>query len=374
MFPTDPAGRPVENATDVRPTSPLPDVSHSHALSRRAAIVLLAAATLLTACTDDTRNPVAPVAPPTPTSRAGTSLTCAVHVKAGSLSCVTNTATPPAGSMAIQVIGGQDSYVRLTSASTAWDAGTEILSSSVTVQNLVQSALGTPDGSTVTGVMVFMQSGPTVTSGSGSVSLLADGTATFLATGQPYIMYNQKLEPYELSQPRTWMFSVPATVSTFTFQVYVAADVVDPSAPMLDAVWSGASTTDSLWTDTLNWYGGRFPSDTAIVAIPSDSLLASHVQPKLGANVLLRGLRVGYGSSLNLAGFSLTATQHVDAIGAISNGTLNVTGTSALIGGNLPAVAVSGNAGLQRTTTLSGALSVSGSLTANGQTLTISIP
>ena len=113
------------------------------------------------------------------------------------------------------IIGGQDVFVKLSSSGTAYDGGTNIFSSNVNVQNLLKYEMGTADGSTVR-IEIFFSSGPTVTSGSGVVSLAnPDGVGTFTAPNQPYFHYGEILTPFELSQARQWQFNVPSTVNTF---------------------------------------------------------------------------------------------------------------------------------------------------------------
>ena len=54
----------------------------------------------------------------------------------------------------------------------------------------IAQPMGTPDGSTVTGLKVFFHDGPTVTGGTGAVSVSnADGTGTFSGSGQSYFEY-----------------------------------------------------------------------------------------------------------------------------------------------------------------------------------------
>ena len=122
------------------------------------------------------------------------------------------------------VVGGQGTNVELSSTNVSYDGTAGIFQADVTVQNLLAQILGTPDGSAVTGVKVFFYSGPTVVSGSGSVSVAnADGVATFTGTFQPYFLYNQTLETGQRSRVKTWEWSVPSTVVQFTFAVLVDA-------------------------------------------------------------------------------------------------------------------------------------------------------
>jgi hypothetical protein len=322
---------------------------------------------LLTACAD--RSPPLPVAPPPPPVAGAAMLLCTVSVAERRMSCAE---APPAGGVrAAKLLGGQEKYVKLASYGTAYDAGTEILSSNVTVQNLLRQSVGTTDGSTVTGVDVFFAS-LNVTSGTGSVGVVTPDTGTFTASNQPYYHYPEILSPYQISAAKSWLFQVTGSVSTFNFIVYLSVPMVDESAALLDRVWDGDSSAD--WLAGANWQGGAAPDSASTVAIPADSLLASHVQPVLTANTFLTNLRVGYASSLGLAGYTVTAYGNVDAVGTVSGGTVKVAGSSVVIGGNLSAVQVTGSAQLQRSTRTSGAVSVTGSLNVKDQALSISIP
>jgi hypothetical protein len=114
----------------------------------------------------------------------------------------------------------------------------------VTVQNLIQQPMGTTDGTTLdpNGIRVFFQSGPTVTSGSGSISVVPDGYGTFTAASQPYYQYNQVLAQNATSSARGWKFIMPSTVMSFSFVVYVSAPVQYPDGYVtLDGNLPGAS-------------------------------------------------------------------------------------------------------------------------------------
>jgi len=153
-------------------------------------------------------------------------LRCSVTVRAGTVEC----AGVRGGVRGDLLLGGQGVNVRLSSTDATWSAPAEIFSADVRVQNLLDQPLGT-DGSTVSGVRVFFAQQPSVTAGSGTVTVLADSVGTFSAAGQPYFIYPGALEPRAVSQPRTWRFSVPASVQRFEFAVYVAA-----AAPAEDGV------------------------------------------------------------------------------------------------------------------------------------------
>ncbi|HVG44197.1 MAG TPA: hypothetical protein VM890_05680 [Longimicrobium sp.] len=322
---------------------------------------------LLAACVD--RSPTLPVVPADlPVSTVA--LTCTVDVAPARMTCAP--LQPSGSARAAKILGGQDKYVQLASSGTAYDGGTQIFSSNVTVQNLLKQNIGTTDGSTVTGVDVFFAA-LNVTNGTGSVAVSNyDGTGTFTATNQRYFHYAQIISPYEISSSKNWQFQITGVVSNFSFTVYVSAPVVNQNTPNLDKVWDGDTSTD--WVVGSNWQGGVAPDSASTVSIPSDSLLASPNFPVLTANAFLTNLRVGYQSTLSLGGFTLTAYGNVDAVGTVSGGTVKVAGSSVVIGGNLSAMQVTGSAQLQRSTKASGAVSVTGSLSVKDQALSISIP
>jgi len=146
------------------------------------------------------------------------------------------------------IIGGQNTFVKLTSSNVAYDPCTQIFEFDVTVQNLLNEAIGTPDGTLAdtAGVRVFFNQTPTATSGSGTITISnADGTGTFIGANQPYYKYAGALAHNEVSASKHWQFNVPSSVATFEFTVYVAATaqpllvinevLVNPGGTILDA-------------------------------------------------------------------------------------------------------------------------------------------
>jgi len=327
---------------------------------------------LAAACSD--RNPVGPgPVPPEPAATLA-KLACRVDVAQGRMECAPATTTSGAV-QADMIIGGQDLYVKLASSGTSYDGGTEILSSTVTVQNLLQQSMGTPDGTTVEGVQVFFESGPTVTSGTGSVSVAnADGTGTCTSGTQPYFLYDEILSPYQISAGKSWRFNVSPTVVAFTFTLYVNTPLTsEASGVLVGTKWDGSESSE--WTNALNWVGDSIPTAASTVVIPPASQLGVGASmPVLTANASVANLRVGAGSTLGLAGFTLMASGNVDAVGTVSGGALYLTGTGTLLNGNGAAVMVSGSTSLQGSTKTSGAVAVTGALAVKDQALTISIP
>ncbi|HEX6041943.1 lamin tail domain-containing protein [Longimicrobium sp.] len=118
--------------------------------------------------------------------------------------------------------------MQITSVGGSYDSSAEVLTANVTVKNLMQEAIGTPDGTMTApnGIRVFFSTGPTVQTGAGSVSVAnPDGYAFFTAADQPYFTYSEILDKNEVSAAKTWQFDVPTTVGTFTFTLLVQTEV-----------------------------------------------------------------------------------------------------------------------------------------------------
>ena len=334
-----------------------------------AALCLLAAA-----CTD---MPTAPSPAEVP-AVAIPVMTCVAHVRAEQLSCTSP--TPQQTQLAIaanRMLGGQDVYVKLANSRTQYDQASGIFETWVTVQNLLQAALGTSDGSTVDGVRIFFFDGLHVVAGEGNAEVYnADSTAFFTSPEQPYFEYDEILQPYEISDSKRWQFQIDSTVDRFSFTVYVSAPQEDETQPLLGEIWNGATSSD--WAAAANWDGSTVPDSASSAVIPADSLLAdSAAMPVLAANAALTNLRVGYGSTLSLGGFQLTAWGNVEVTGTIGTGTLAMNGSSALLRGTIPTLSIDGNVTLQGTTQVTGTVTVisGGSLTmSNWNPITIINP
>jgi hypothetical protein len=192
------------------------------ARASRAAVFGLAV--LAAACSDQSASPLDPAFPPpvlAPKS-AVAMLHCSADVRAGSLSC----SDAPDGGARRYVGGLQNVDVKLTSTNVAYDPASQIFSADLTVQNLLVQRMGS-DGATVSGVTVFFNSGPVVTSGTGSVEVAnADGQGTFTAGTQPYFLYAGSLPYQAVSAPKRWEWSMPATVVNFSFTLMVSAPLV----------------------------------------------------------------------------------------------------------------------------------------------------
>jgi hypothetical protein len=205
---------------------------------------------MLAACADTSTAPRQPLASSGVTNQlAPLPLLCTAQVHAATVSCVPQ--KTPTGVLAQRtpgskrfdlIIGGQHTYVTLTSSNVAYDGTTSDFSFDVTVTNLIQQPLGTSDGVTAdaNGVRVFLTGDPAVTAGTGSATVAnATGLGVFTGSNQPYFQYAPEIPAgtfaagilgmNETSQPLTWHFTIDPTVVSFTFTAYVSAPVEFPT-------------------------------------------------------------------------------------------------------------------------------------------------
>lgn len=127
------------------------------------------------------------------------------------------------------IIGGQGQNVLLTSSEVETDG--DIFAFSVNVQNLIAQPLGTTNGSTLhpDGVRVFFTAQPVSPQGGIVEVYNADGNGTFTATNQPYFQYDEIIRTGDTTDTKRWTFSFTPEVETFTFTLYVSAEVPFPN-------------------------------------------------------------------------------------------------------------------------------------------------
>lgn len=321
--------------------------------------VVPVALALAAACTD---NPVAPELTPEPESFPA--MECRVNVPAQTMACSYPEEVLAGSAVRFnRTLGGQDKYVKLTNYGNTF--ANDTFQTNVTVQNLLADPLGTNDGSTVTGVMVFFFDDPS----NGVTVANPTGYQFFTSANQAYFLYNQILATYQVSNPLAWRFAVPSGVTTFTFRVYVNAAQQDESGNGLDAMWNGGTSSD--WFLSGNWTPSGVPGASSVVQIPGTGVTN---MPVLTANASAQALRVNPGATLGLGGFNIAVGGTVDADGAISNGSITISGTGAMLSGTIPSLFVTGSTKLQGRTVASGAVSVTGSLTVADSAMSISIP
>ena len=205
------------------------------------------------------------------------------------------------------LVGGQDQFVAIKSTNVNYDSGTGAFTFDVTVRNLIPQPMGTKDTTGLNapdpeGVRVFFSSGPTVTSGTGIVTVTADGVGTFTGMNQPYYQYSTVLQPFTVTSPKTWQLNMPPSVETFDFLLLVSTQVPRPDGyidlqvsqlkPPQDkqttfTVRNALGTVDNSG-DPINWS----VSDTTRATIDANGL----INPLRAGNVTIiaqQGLRIG---------------------------------------------------------------------------------
>ncbi len=194
--------------------------------SIRSAAVLVAGILGLAACSDS-RAPVEPgtLLPPGGPTPNSSPLVCEGRVSEAELVC-TRPESPQGGPSLALVIGEQGTYVQVTSSNVSVVADT--FAFDVTVQNLIQQAMGTLDGTTPhpDGVQVFFHVLPTVTAGSGTIEVAnPTGLGTFTQTNQPYFQYDGILPPDSVTSPLNWRLRFDPEVEAFAFTLFVSTEV-----------------------------------------------------------------------------------------------------------------------------------------------------
>jgi hypothetical protein len=203
-------------------------------LPQAAALAVLSAAAVL-ACSDRT-NPATPGgdaqrAAPSGTPIPLTMLDCSASVANPTVTCKQSApgATGPRGDI---LYGGQDIFVTVSTSSVNYDAGTQKFTFNLRLRNLLRQAIGTSDGVVAdpSGVKVFFHQVPTATSGTGAIAVdNADGVATFTAANQPYYRYVTLIDSYLESADKPWQFSVPSSVTSFAFKLFISSPVQFPT-------------------------------------------------------------------------------------------------------------------------------------------------
>jgi hypothetical protein len=242
---------------------------------------------LVGACTDE-QLPTAPTGKPADIPQPLPQvIACHADVGAGSVAC-TRPQEEPAPGLSLLILGGQGTFVQLTSDNVSYD-GSQVFQADVTVQNLIAQALGTTDGTTLdpAGVRVFFHDGPNVLGGTGTVTVAnADGTGTFTGTNQPYFQYDELLVTGATSAAKTWQWNVESTVTTFDFQVYVWAQVQHPDGWVSvspDAIVIPSGATQQLTTEVLDKVGRDqtaadktyIPTDPSVATVSATGLITA---------------------------------------------------------------------------------------------------
>lgn len=151
-------------------------------------------------------------------------LTCTFSSTSTTVSCAT--ARPPiaAGVSASVIYGSTPTYATFVAFNLVKDLVAQQWSFTAYVQNLLKQSVGTLNGTTVTGLKVFVTDFH-ATAGTGAVSIAnADGTGTFTAPNQPYFNYNQIIGANANSSNKLWKFNVPNTVTAVSMSILISTD------------------------------------------------------------------------------------------------------------------------------------------------------
>ncbi|HET7233958.1 MAG TPA: S8 family serine peptidase [Longimicrobium sp.] len=211
---------------------------------RMAALTLVFSSLLCTAACRD--NPAEALArPPGAGARFVATVVCSVDVKARRSTCELVREAPAAAHGARLTII-RDAQAMVQTGSDAYTAADSTYRLNIRLVNTSGNALGTRDGSTVTGIKAFIPvnimgyagrpPGDTTRPSAflippmPNINALVkarnpDGRMAFTAADQPFWNYPQKLEPGQSSQWREWAFTLHPSVSYFYFAVSVFAAV-----------------------------------------------------------------------------------------------------------------------------------------------------
>ena len=209
-----------------------------------------ACALALAAACSDAGSPVTPPLPPAAPAELA-ALSCRADVRHATVKCAGAGGVAGANGL---IIGGQHTFVEVTAANAAYDG--EVFRFDVSIGNLIPQPMGTTDGTTPsgTGVRIFFHQGPTVITGTGSISVAnPTDVGTFTGVDQPYFEYSGAelgadgiLSTSETSSSKGWELAVDATVTTFDFILLVSADVPFPNGwidvtPAADSILEGGT-------------------------------------------------------------------------------------------------------------------------------------
>ncbi len=210
------------------------------------AAAMIASGILLSACSESVLTAVGnPPASDPASPKAQISLPCTASVSDRSISCGTGV-DAETGAM---IIGSQNVYLRINTSNVTYSA--EIFRFDVTIQNLMNETIGSPAEQVPDpeGVRLFFSTGPTVTSGTGSIAVNnEDGTATITSFDQPYFSFLEVLDKDEVSSSKMIELSMPSTVGRFNFTLLVETDIT-PMLVINEILANPANPATSLETD-----------------------------------------------------------------------------------------------------------------------------
>ncbi|HYW07229.1 MAG TPA: IPT/TIG domain-containing protein, partial [Longimicrobium sp.] len=227
-----------------------------------------AALIFLAACDSRSSNPVAAPVPDAPTD-ATAELTCSAVVATGVVTCGP-AAVEGGAAFDRRSVGGQGRYVRITSSSVTYAA--DVFAFDVVVQNSSNLAMATVNGTTADGegVRIVIPATPVATSGTGTITVANEtGQAVFSGSEpQDYFQYGGTtgaeisadgiLTPGEVSSVKRWQFNVPASVTTFSFTVWVSTQTPSGTLETIAPQVTGVSPSPMVRRGTVTITGINF--------------------------------------------------------------------------------------------------------------------
>lgn len=188
------------------------------------------------------------------------SLTCVLDSKSTAISCKPAMPSATAGVNANVIYAATFTYAIFFPYNLVKDTVAHTWAFTAYLQNLLKQSVGTLNGTTVTGVKVFVTDFH-ATAGSGTVSVAnADGTGTFTAPNQPYFNYNQIVAPSGYSANKLWKFNVPNTVTAVSMSILISTDF-----PAEQNVTSIPPTSIPTWVQADTNLGG--PTTGSVIGV-----------------------------------------------------------------------------------------------------------
>jgi hypothetical protein len=180
------------------------------------------------------------------------SLTCDLNGSASTVSCRPLPPSAPAGVNASVIYGATATYAVFFPFNLVKDTVAHTWQFTAYLQNRLKQPVGTLNGTTTTGVKVFVTDFH-ATAGSGVVSVAnADGVGTFTAPNQPFFNYNQIVAPSGYSSNKLWKFNVPNSVTAVSMSILISTDF-----PAEQNVTIVPPDTTAKWVEADTNTGGR---------------------------------------------------------------------------------------------------------------------
>lgn len=262
----------------------------------------LAALLLSAACDDLTTAPAAANVPAVGEGeRVLGSVTCHVDMEAGTHRC----GAAPIGASATRVTLNTSQF-GLVISTAFYDAANQRQHYFTGIRNDIGQRIGTHNGINSDSTRAFVTN-ITVTGGSGTVSAYnPTGYATLTAANQPYWEYYEVVEPTETTgNTPDWVFSVPSTVTSWTYTVAVSTPVQHPNG------WVAVSGNTSIphsgtrdhtavvydWTGAVNTSGSVSWSSTDVSGSVYVSPFDERIATVLGVRIGTAEITASFGSA-----------------------------------------------------------------------------